>query len=86
MDTSFVKAVPNTPVQINAGITALSFTDQEPEAQRNLVINFFQKLGQAYVVPEKLLGIYGTVVGCTPAFIDIMMETLSDTAVINGIP
>lgn len=86
VDTSFVKAVPNTPVQINAGITALSFTDQEPEAQRNLVINLFQKLGQVYVVPEKLLGIYGTVAGCTPAFVDIMMEALSDTAVINGIP
>ena len=86
VDTSFVKAVPNTPVQINAGITALSFTDQEPEAQRNLVINLFQKLGQVYVVPEKLLGIYGTVAGCTPAFVDIMMEALSDAAVINGIP
>lgn len=86
VDTSFVKAVPNTPVQINAGITALSFTDQEPEAQRNLVINLFQRLGQVYVVPEKLLGIYGTVAGCTPAFVDIMMEALSDAAVINGIP
>lgn len=86
VDTSFVKAVPNTPVQINAGITVLSFVDQEQEAQRNLVINLFQKLGQVYIVPENLLGIYGTVAGCTPAFVDIMIEALSDAAVINGIP
>ena len=42
-------------------------------------------MGDVYVVPANLLGIYGTVAGCTPAYVDLMIEALSDAAVQNGV-
>lgn len=85
VDATFVKAVPNTPVKLDSGITAVSFIETESQANQDLVTDLFKKLGQVYVVPENLLGIYSTIAGCTPAFIDILMEALSDAAVMNGI-
>ena len=42
-------------------------------------------MGDVYVVPDRLLGIYGTVTGCAPAYVDMMIEALSDAAVLNGV-
>ncbi len=84
-DTTFAKIVPNTPVQIGSGITAISFIpDEKPEVIAT-VKKIFTQMGAVYVVPENLLGIYGTVAGCTPAFVDVMIAALSDAAVQNGI-
>ncbi|NVY96642.1 pyrroline-5-carboxylate reductase [Lactobacillus sp. DCY120] len=81
----FVKAIPNTPVQIDQGITALTFPKETPTAIQEQVTKSFNRLGQTYVVSEDLLGTYGTVAGCTPAFVAVMMDALSDVAVQNGI-
>ncbi|MCX0291479.1 pyrroline-5-carboxylate reductase [Lactobacillus kullabergensis] len=84
-ETSFGKIVPNTPVQIGAGITVISFVPDEKPAVITTVKNIFTQMGTVYVVPENLLGIYGTVAGCTPAYVDLMVEALSDAAVQNGV-
>lgn len=84
-DSSFVKVVPNTPVQLGEGITAISFKEDESKEVINNVKALFAKLGDVYVVSEKLLGIYGTIAGCTPAYIDLLIEALSDAAVENGV-
>lgn len=84
-DTSFAKIVPNTPVQIGEGITAVSFIPDEKEGVIKTTKEILGKLGDVYVVPENLLGIYGTVAGCAPAYVDLMIEALSDAAVQNGV-
>ncbi|WEV70929.1 NAD(P)-binding domain-containing protein [Lactobacillus sp. ESL0785] len=84
-DTAFAKIVPNTPVQIGTGITAVSFISDEKQEVITTVKTMLAKLGDVYVVPEKLLGIYGTVSGCAPAYVDMMIEALSDAAVQNGV-
>lgn len=84
-DTRFIKVVPNTPVQINQGISILSFAPDESAKNQELLVQLFQQLGQVYVVPEALLSIYGTVAGCTPAFVAVLMEALADVAVQYGI-
>ncbi|WEV37044.1 pyrroline-5-carboxylate reductase [Lactobacillus sp. ESL0677] len=84
-DTAFAKIVPNTPVQIGEGITAISFIPNEKQTVINVVKELLGKLGDVYVVPENLLGIYGTVSGCAPAYVDLMIEALSDAAVQNGV-
>ncbi|MDF7671675.1 pyrroline-5-carboxylate reductase [Lactobacillus sp. ESL0701] len=84
-DTSFAKVVPNTPVQIGEGITVVSFVTNEDQAVIKTVQEILGKLGDVYVVPENLLGIYGTVAGCAPAYVDLMIEALSDAAVQNGV-
>lgn len=83
--TSFAKIVPNTPVQLGEGITAVSFAKNEEQATIDTVQDLLAKIGDVYVVPESLLGIYGTIAGCTPAYVDLMIEALSDAAVQNGV-
>ncbi|BDR59806.1 pyrroline-5-carboxylate reductase family protein [Lactobacillus xylocopicola] len=83
--SSFVKIVPNTPVQIGEGITAVSFVPNEQAEVVEPVKAILALLGEVYIVPEKLLGIYGTVAGCAPAYVDLMIEALSDAAVQNGV-
>lgn len=84
-DSSFVKIVPNTPVQIGEGITAMSFVPGEKKQVIDTVKALFEQMGSVYVVPADLLGIYGTVAGCTPAYVNMMIEALSDAAVQNGV-
>lgn len=84
-NSSFVKVVPNTPVQLGEGITVISFKEDESEEVITKVKTLFTSLGDVYIVPEKLLGIYGTIAGCTPAYIDLLIEALSDAAVENGV-
>lgn len=84
-DSAFVKIVPNTPVQIGEGITVASFVAGEKETAIATVKAIFAQMGSVYVVPADLLGIYGTVAGCTPAYVALMIEALSDAAVQNGV-
>ena len=83
--STFAKVVPNTPVQIGAGITVISFLPDEKPEIIAAVKKIFTQMGAVYVVPENLLGIYGTVAGCTPAYVDLMVAALSDAAVQNGV-
>ena len=83
--TRFAKIVPNTPVQLDEGVTAISFAKGEKQDTIDTVKSIFEKMGDVYVVPDRLLGIYGTVTGCAPAYVDMMIEALSDAAVLNGV-
>lgn len=85
LSTRFAKIVPNTPVQLGEGITIASFAKDEKQATIDAVKDVFAKMGDVYVVPDSLSGIYGTVTGCAPAFVDMMIEALSDAAVQNGV-
>lgn len=79
-------AIPNTPVSIGEGVTGISYADEFTELQRNLAKEVFEKMGRLIEVPESQLGILGTVAGCSPAFIDVLIEALSDAGVLNGLP
>ncbi|MBA1393249.1 pyrroline-5-carboxylate reductase [Lactobacillus sp. XV13L] len=83
--SSFVKIVPNTPVQIGEGITVVSFAPEANQNVRDAVTTLLSLTGDVYVVPEEKAGIYGTVAGCTPAYVDLMISALSDAAVQNGV-
>ncbi|UQS82150.1 pyrroline-5-carboxylate reductase [Bombilactobacillus folatiphilus] len=80
----FIKAVPNTAIEIGQGIVPLSFAADESAANKQLIQDLFHKVGQVYVVPEEQLGIYGTIAGCTPAYVGVMLEALSDAGVLHG--
>ncbi|WP_158592368.1 MULTISPECIES: pyrroline-5-carboxylate reductase [unclassified Lactobacillus] len=84
-DATFVKVVPNTPVKIGRGITVISFLSEEKQEVIELTKNIFACMGDVYVVPENKLGIYGTIAGCTPAYVDLLIQALSDAAVENGV-
>ncbi|WP_099974053.1 pyrroline-5-carboxylate reductase [Lactobacillus terrae] len=78
-------AIPNTPVKIGAGFTGITFSDDFTEDEKKQAFEVLGYTGQVVEVPEEQIGILGTVAGCSPAFLDIFIEALSDAGVKHGL-
>ncbi|EOL43261.1 pyrroline-5-carboxylate reductase [Enterococcus caccae] len=85
-DIHVVHAIPNTPVSVNAGMIGAAFAKNMPNDTKSQAIHVLESLGKVEEVSENILGTFGTVAGCSPAFVDIFMEALADGAVLEGIP
>ncbi|MGX7148661.1 pyrroline-5-carboxylate reductase [Enterococcus ureasiticus] len=81
-----VHAIPNTPVSVNAGMIGAVFADDMPVESKAEATRVLESLGKVEEVSENILGTFGTVAGCSPAFVDIFMEALADGAVLEGMP
>lgn len=79
-------ALPNTPVAINEGVTAIAFPETISLEAKKTLQQTFEALGKVIIAPEEQIAAINTVAGCGPAFVDLMMEALSDAAVKHGIP
>lgn len=78
------QAIPNTPVQINEGMTGIVYAENISLDAKNIINRCFHSLGDLVEITEDKIGIFGTLAGCGPAFVDVFMEALSDGAVLNG--
>lgn len=85
-DIHVVHAIPNTPVSVNAGMIGVVFGDEIPSDYKAEATRVLESLGKVEEVSENILGTFGTVAGCSPAFVDIFMEALADGAVLEGMP
>ena len=56
------------------------------DAEAELVHGLLELLGSVVQVESRLLSVAGTVGGCSPAFIAMVIEALGDAAVKHGIP
>lgn len=78
------QAIPNTPVQINAGLTGVVLSDDMTNKQKDIILTTLQMLGTVTVINDSLIDIFGTLAGCGPAFANIFIEALGDGAVLHG--
>lgn len=83
-DYPLAKAIPNTPVQINQGITGVALADGMTPLANDILTDTLRLLGESVTIEEDQLGIFGTLAGCGPAFVDVFMEALADGAVLHG--
>lgn len=81
-----LSTIPNTPVSINEGVIACERTTTLDEDGAALVRGLLGLLGSVVEVESRLLSVAGTVGGCSPAFIAMVIEALADAAVKHGIP
>lgn len=82
----FQFVMPNTPAMVKEGV--LLFEDRnslEPE-ERAQIMELFGSVGVIEEIPSALMGIAGTITGCGPAFIDLLIEAYADAAVKYGVP
>lgn len=84
--TRHISTVPNTPVSINEGVIACEATSTLSEDELALARELLGLLGTVVEVETRLLSVAGTVGGCSPAFIAMVIEALADAAVKHGIP
>ncbi|MBS9334656.1 NAD(P)-binding domain-containing protein [Fructobacillus sp. M1-13] len=76
--------IPNIPVSVNAGTISLALTAHSTDEQKAEVQKLLESLGDVLVVKEAQLSIAGVVGGCSPAFVDVLMDAMEDAAVAKG--
>ena len=86
MEIGVVRAMPNTPSMLGAGIAALSRGRYATEQQLDLASLLFATVGRTVIVEEKHLDAVTGLSGCGPAFIYIILESLAEAGVKVGLP
>lgn len=82
-----VRAMPNTPAQVQAGVTALSAGAACEAADRKTARALFECVGVVWEAPrEALFDAVTALSGCGPAYVFALLEALEDAAVREGLP
>ena len=80
-----VRAMPNTPAQIGAGITAWTCTESVGEEEREQVKTFFSGFGkELYVETENMIDMATALSATGPTYVFMVMEALTDAGVHLG--
>ncbi len=84
---AIVRAMPNTPAQLGAGMTVWCATAQVSDLQREQAAALLSSLGaEIQVEDEKYVSMSTAVSGTGPAYVFLVMEALIDAAVHLGFP
>ncbi len=85
-DLAVVRAMPNTPAMLAAGITALCPGRFVSEEQMGIAQRIFSTVGRVVVVDEKHMDAVTGLSGSGPAFMYIVIEALAEAGVNVGLP
>lgn len=85
-DSHVVRVMPNLPIQVLSGATAVTGGTRASEGQIELVRSIFAALGSAQVMREDQLDAEGAVVSCGPAYIALFVDALTRAGVRAGLP
>lgn len=81
-----IRAMPNTPLMVQAGMTALAPGTRAAPEDVALALSLFRAVGRAEVVEEAHLDVVTALSGSGPAFAAVFLEALADGAVKMGLP
>ena len=84
--TSVIRVMPNTPTQVNAGMSALARGIFVSDEQLILAERLFAGVGRTIVLDEKHFDAVTGLSASGPAFIYIIIEALADGGVKSGLP
>jgi pyrroline-5-carboxylate reductase len=85
-DLAVVRAMPNTPSMLAAGVTALCAGRFVSPEQMLIAQKVFQTVGRTVVVDEKHMDAVTGLSGSGPAYIYIIIEALAEAGVNVGLP
>lgn len=81
-----VRAMPNMPVLVRDGVSALSFGVGVTDKDQQLARRLFEAVGRAVVVEERLMDAVTGLSGSGPAYVFLAIEALADGGVKMGLP
>lgn len=85
-DKKIVRAMPNTPAAVQAGMTAFTFNRNVNQVEQEKVLSLFGLAGGTSVLPERLMNAVSAVTGSSPAYVYMFIEAMADAACYGGIP
>ncbi len=81
-----IRAVPNTPALVGAGLTGLAWGQGIPIDQKISVKKIFDSVGEVLELPEEQLDAFLALTSSGPAYVALIAEALADGAVAAGLP
>jgi pyrroline-5-carboxylate reductase len=85
-DTKVVRAMPNTPLLLGKGATAISSTENVNLSERSFATKLFSASGITQELPEALMNAVIGVNGSTPALLYLLCKVVAEWAQSRGIP
>ncbi|XP_045767424.1 pyrroline-5-carboxylate reductase 3 [Maniola jurtina] len=86
IESSVIRILPNLPMAVGAGSCLYSVDNQTTQDQCTLLENLLQGCGVVEKIPENLINQLGTLTGCGPAFMYMVIDALADGVVKLGVP
>lgn len=81
-----IRAMPNTPATVGAGITAISLGCHTSDTHKQIAEQLFGCVGEVVEVAETLMDAVTGLSGSGPAYVAMMVEALADGGVSVGLP
>jgi pyrroline-5-carboxylate reductase len=81
-----VRAMPNTPCQVGAGMTGLCRGKHATDAHLDAARQLFDTVGRTVVVDEKHMDAVTGLSASGPAFVYVILESLAEAGVKTGLP
>jgi pyrroline-5-carboxylate reductase len=81
-----IRAMPNTPATVGAGMTAIAAGQQAQAVHLETARQIFSAVGEVVEVPEDLLDAVTGLSGSGPGFVAVIIEALIDGGVSVGLP
>ena len=85
-DVRIIRAMPNTPAQVNCGMTVLSPGPNINGDEIKIVQQIFEGAGSVAVLDEKYMNAAIALHGSSPAYIYMLIDAMADCGVKYGIP
>lgn len=80
-----VRTMPNTPLAVGAGMTAITATKAVSAEDLNLVKVIFATCGEVVEVAENQIEAVTALSGCGPGYVFMMIDALADAGVMAGL-
>jgi pyrroline-5-carboxylate reductase len=84
-DVKIIRAMPNTPVAVACGMTAICATSEVAATDLGTVVEIFESIGRAKLLPEPLFDAFIGVAGSAPAYGFMFIEAMADAGVKHGL-
>ncbi|SHN55103.1 pyrroline-5-carboxylate reductase [Desulfovibrio litoralis] len=85
-NTVVFRVMPNTPATVGEGVFAICYDESKiSEIQKKVIVDLFNSLGRAVILPEAKFNAFSALIGCGPAYVFYQMEALVEAGVSLGL-
>jgi len=82
-----VRAMPNLPSYVAAGMSCLSFSENDfSQEEIDQVLDIFQSFGEVEILDEDYIDVAVSISASSPAYVYVMIEAMGDAGVLTGMP